>query len=194
VEREIRQCLADKDFKVEIVRVNDSLNHLKGIFAGPTGTPYEGGKLGRIHKDIRIPDNYPFTPPKVKFETMIYHPNVSSQTGAICLDILKDNWTPVFTLKSMLLSLSSLMSDPNPSDPQDAEVAGVFIRNRDEFNRTAKKWAEIYGGAPTTGEDPVDEIKLKKLLEMGFDRAQIRQALIQHNNDEDRALDALLSG
>ena len=99
-------------------------------------------------KDIVIPDQYPFQPVKMKFITKIYHPNISSASGAICLDILKDAWSPVLTLKSTLISLQSLLCSPEPSDPQDAEVAKHYLTSRESFNETARYWAEIYAGAP----------------------------------------------
>lgn len=78
IEREIRQCLNDKDTTVKVEPINDDLLHLQGSFAGPTGTCYEGGTFV---VDIVIPDQYPFQPPKMKFLTPVYHPNISSQTG-----------------------------------------------------------------------------------------------------------------
>lgn len=84
----------------------------------------------------------------MKFITKIYHPNISSASGAICLDILKDAWSPVLTLKSTLISLQSLLCSPEPSDPQDAEVAKHYLTSRESFNETARYWAEIYAGAP----------------------------------------------
>jgi len=104
--------------------------------------------LTMFPKDIVIPDQYPFQPVKMKFITKIYHPNISSASGAICLDILKDAWSPVLTLKSTLISLQSLLCSPEPSDPQDAEVAKHYLTSRDSFNETARYWAEIYAGAP----------------------------------------------
>ncbi|KAL8729692.1 MAG: hypothetical protein Q9181_004905 [Wetmoreana brouardii] len=123
----------------------DDLTHLKGSFKGPPGTPYEGGTYTI---DIRIPNDYPFKPPLMKFDTKIWHPNVSSQTGAICLDTLSAAWSPVLTIKSALLSLQSLLSTPEPKDPQDAEVAGMLIRNPKEFERVAQEWAVKYAKAP----------------------------------------------
>ena len=68
--------------------INDNIMHLTGTLKGPGGTPYDGGTF---IVDIMIPQQYPFEPPKMKFTTKVWHPNISSQTGAICLDILKDN-------------------------------------------------------------------------------------------------------
>ena len=71
-----------------------------------------------IFPRFQIPDTYPFNPPKVRFLTKIWHPNVSSVTGAICLDILKDQWAAAMTLRTVLLSLQALMAAPEPDDPQ----------------------------------------------------------------------------
>jgi ubiquitin-conjugating enzyme (huntingtin interacting protein 2) len=67
--------------------------------------------------DINIPPDDPFKPPKMKFDTKIWHPNVSSQTGAICLDILKNEWTPALTIRTALISLQALMCCPEADDP-----------------------------------------------------------------------------
>ncbi|MCJ1275486.1 Ubiquitin-conjugating enzyme E2 1 [Puttea exsequens] len=123
----------------------DDLTHLKGSFKGPPGTPYEGGNYS---VDVKIPSDYPFRPPIMKFDTKLWHPNVSSQTGAICLDTLSSAWSPVLTIKSALLSLQSLLSTPEPKDPQDAEVAGMLTKNPKEFERVAREWAVRYAGAP----------------------------------------------
>ncbi|KAK5000327.1 Ubiquitin-conjugating enzyme E2 1 [Elasticomyces elasticus] len=123
----------------------DDLTHFRGVFAGPPDTPYEGGNY---YVDIRIPGDYPFKPPEMRFITRIWHPNISSVTGAICLDTLKTAWSPVLTLKSALISLRSLLSSPEPKDPQDAEVARMLITNPREFERVAREWAIKYAGAP----------------------------------------------
>jgi len=73
---------------------------------------------------------------------------VSSASGAICLDILKDAWSPVLTLKSTLISLQSLLCSPEPNDPQDAEVAKHYMTSRTSFEDTARYWTHVYAGGP----------------------------------------------
>ena len=87
----------------------------------------------------------------MKFITKVYHPNVSSASGAICLDILKDAWSPVLTLKSTLISLQSLLCSPEPRDPQDAEVAKHYMTSKSSFEDTARYWTMIYAGGPGKG-------------------------------------------
>ena len=73
----------DKTSGVKALPVSEAnLRELKGTIQGPAGTCYEGGVF---EIDIQIPKQYPFEPPKMKFITKIWHPNISSQTGAICL-------------------------------------------------------------------------------------------------------------
>jgi len=149
VNKEITDCKNDKSSAITIDLVDNSPFHLKGSFAGPEGTPYEGG---HFEVDIVIPETYPFQPVKMKFITKVYHPNISSASGAICLDILKDAWSPVLTLKSTLISLQSLLCSPEPNDPQDAEVAKHYMTSRSGFEETAKYWTQVYAGAGRKGK------------------------------------------
>ncbi|RKF59122.1 Ubiquitin-conjugating enzyme E2 1 [Golovinomyces cichoracearum] len=121
------------------------LSHLQASFMGPPETPYEGGTY---IVDIKIPNEYPFRPPQMKFKTRLWHPNVSSQTGAICLDTLGTAWSPVLTIKSALLSLQSLLTTPEPKDPQDAEVAMMMINQPERYQQVAREWAIKHANAP----------------------------------------------
>ncbi|PWY85842.1 hypothetical protein BO94DRAFT_535979 [Aspergillus sclerotioniger CBS 115572] len=147
IAKEIADIHADTQSQItaEPLGSEEDITHLRGSFPGPPGTPYEGGNYT---VDIKIPNEYPFRPPVMKFVTKVWHPNISSQTGAICLDTLSSAWSPVLTIKSALLSLQSLLSTPEPKDPQDAEVAGMLIRRPQEFARVAQEWAVVYAGAP----------------------------------------------
>ncbi|PWN51110.1 hypothetical protein IE53DRAFT_368346 [Violaceomyces palustris] len=151
VNKEIADCQNDKASGILIALVDDSPFHLVGTFPGPENSPYEGGNFD---VDIVVPDGYPFQPIKMKFITKVYHPNVSSQSGAICLDILKDQWTPILTLKSTLMSLRSLLCSPEPNDPQDAEVAKHYLSDRADFERTARYWTEIYANGSESARPP----------------------------------------
>jgi len=145
VTKELADIKSDNVSHINVDTVNDSVTKLKGSFSGPPGTPYEGGTF---EVDISIPNEYPFKPPVMKFLTKIWHPNVSSVTGAICLDTLSTGWSPVLTIKSAMISLQSLLSSPEPKDPQDAVVAQQMIKNPKEFERIARQWSVQYAGAP----------------------------------------------
>merc|ERR1711966_326839 len=91
-------------------RADDDIFHWDATIIGPSDSPYQGGLF---FVAIHFPPDYPFKPPKVNFKTKVYHPNVNSQ-GSICLDILKEQWSPALTISKVLLSICSLLTDPNP--------------------------------------------------------------------------------
>jgi len=173
VNKEITDCKNDKSSQIKIDLIDESPFHLKGSFPGPQETPYEGG---HFEVDIVIPESYPFQPVKMKFITKVYHPNISSASGAICLDILKDAWSPVLTLKSTLISLQSLLCSPEPNDPQDAEVAKHYMTSKSSFEDTATYWTQIYAGGPGPkerkgkGRDGYDEVAIAGLERAHVDR------------------------
>ena len=107
---------------------------------GPADTPYAGGIF---NLEINYPSEYPFKPPKINFKTKVYHPNIDS-SGSICLDILKDKWSPALDISKVLLSICSLMDDPNPDDPLVTDIANEYKNNRAVYTETARSWTSIY--------------------------------------------------
>ena len=123
----------------------DNLANWSATIMGPKGSPFEGG----IFKlKIKFPSNYPFRAPDIRFVTQVYHPNIS-KSGSICLDILKDQWIPALSISKVLLSICSLLTDPNPDDPLEPDVARIFKNEKLKYEMTARAWTNKYA----TGND-----------------------------------------
>ena len=186
IKKEYQDIIKEKNSNVQVKLVSNDYRHWKGRIKGPIDTCYQGGIFD---VDIIIPDDYPFKPPKMKFDTKIWHPNISSVTGAICLDILKNEWTPALTIRTALISLQALMCEPVPNDPQDAVVAKQYMSDIKLFNETAKHGVEEYANPERNFEK-----KIKEITEMGFTEEQARNALEQNNEDVEKAINFLVGG
>ncbi|GAB5360343.1 hypothetical protein AAMO2058_000619400 [Amorphochlora amoebiformis] len=123
-------------------KTDADLFNWQATLMGPPNSPYDGGLF---FLDISFPDDYPFKPPTIKFQTRIYHCNINSR-GEICLDTLQNNWSPVLSLSKVLLSISSLLTDPNPDDPLVPDIAKLFRDNRRLHDDTARQWTLNYAG------------------------------------------------
>ena len=120
--------------------IGSDMMYWEATILGPSESPYAGG----IYKlEIIFPINYPFKPPKIRFVTPIYHPNINKQ-GSICLDILNINWSPVLSITKLLLSICSLLTDPNPDDPLDEEIADLYINNKEIYFQNARNFTLKY--------------------------------------------------
>ena len=186
IRKEYQDLQKEKNSNVQVKLVNNDIRHWKGRIKGPIDTCYQGGIFD---VDIVIPNDYPFKPPKMKFDTKIWHPNISSVTGAICLDILKNEWTPALTIRTALISLQALMCEPVPNDPQDAVVAKQYISDIKLFNETAKHWVEEYSNPERSFQK-----KIKEITEMGFTEEQAKEALERNDEDVQKAINFLVGG
>jgi ubiquitin-conjugating enzyme E2 D/E len=113
---------------------NDDITKWQATIFGPEDTPYHGGVFNLT---IDFSTEYPFKPPRVVFTTPIYHCNINAH-GGICLDILKNNWSPALNVSKLLLSICSLLSEPNPDDPLVPEIAELYRKNRELHDMNAR--------------------------------------------------------
>lgn len=140
IKKELEEFGRDPPANCSAGPIQDDYFHWEAMLMGPTDSPYQGG-LFKLN--IVFPLDYPFKPPKITFITKIYHPNVNAN-GIICLDILKNQWSPALTISKVLLSISSLLTDPNPEDPLVPEIAQLFKSNLVKYNENARNWTNKY--------------------------------------------------
>jgi len=142
----------------------DSLFVWEASVTGPTGSPYEGGKFVL---DIRLPNNYPLEPPHIKFRTPILHPNVSFPNGDICLDVLKSHWSPALSLQKVLLSISSLLTDPNFSDPLNAAATWLWQRSRAAYYEQCRAMVQKHAKSDSSAALGGSSMKQKAAQRVG---------------------------
>ena len=120
--------------------IDNNFYSWQATIIGPENSPYVDGLF---YLKIDFPQDYPFKPPKIYFITKIYHCNINS-SGGICLDILKDQWSPALTISKLLLSICSLMDDPNPNDPLVSEIANLYKSDKERHDKIAKEYTKKY--------------------------------------------------
>ncbi len=140
IRSELAELAANDVPNINAKPISDDNIKWSGSIIGPEGTPYAGGIF---NLEITLPSDYPYKPPIIKMKTKIYHPNINDE-GTICLDILKDQWSPALTLTKVLLSISSLLAEPNPNDPLAPNVARIYLDDFKAFTKKARDFTEKY--------------------------------------------------
>ena len=136
IQKELLDLNRDPPFGCSGGPVNDDLCQWKATIIGPEGSVYQGGVFILT---IKFPPDYPYKPPKIKFVTKIFHPNINA-AGEICLDILKDQWSPALSISKVLLSICSLLDDPYPKDPLVPGIADLYLGDREKYDALAREW------------------------------------------------------
>ena len=161
---------------------DDNLYNWTAIIQGNKNTPYENGTF---ILNIEFPKDYPFNPPIIFFQTKIYHCNINS-SGGICLDILKDQWSPALTLNKILLSIISLMNDPNPDDPLVPEIAELYKNNRVQFNTNAKQHTLKYAKSTIQKNSSNNSVNsISSVNSANSNEESYEENNDNHNNDYD---------
>lgn len=141
IARELTELRSDPPLNCSAGPVDETdMYNWEGVMFGPADSPYAGGVF---KVTIQFPADYPFKPPRVIFTTKIYHPNINTH-GFICLDILKQNWSPALTISKVLLSVLSMLTDPNPNDPLMPDIAQQYTNDRGTYEMTAREWTQLY--------------------------------------------------
>mmetsp|Transcript_33681 Transcript_33681/g.53560 ORF Transcript_33681/g.53560 Transcript_33681/m.53560 type:complete len:202 (+) Transcript_33681:55-660(+) len=145
----------------------NNLFHWHAEIAGPEGSPYEGGSF---ELDIRLPSKYPMEPPMVKFKTSIFHPNVDDQ-GSICLDILKGQWSPALNVQKVLLSVSSLLTDPNFDDPLNGSATMLFKKDRNAYDKKCREFTRLHAMSASQRQEFAAQQGTKRKASTALDSA-----------------------
>mmetsp|Transcript_98017 Transcript_98017/g.136159 ORF Transcript_98017/g.136159 Transcript_98017/m.136159 type:complete len:161 (-) Transcript_98017:64-546(-) len=140
IQKELAEITLDPPCNCSAGPKADDIYNWVSTIMGPANSVYQGGVF---FLDINFPQDYPFKPPKVTFRTRIYHCNINN-SGAICLDILKDQWSPALTISKVLLSICSLLTDCNPQDPLVGSIAQQYLTQKDVHDDTAREWTKRY--------------------------------------------------
>lgn len=138
--KETQRLLSEPAPGISASPSEDNLRYFNVMILGPQQSPYEGGVF---KLELFLPEDYPMGPPKVRFLTKIYHPNID-KLGRICLDILKDKWSPALQIRTVLLSIQALLSAPNPEDPLAEDIAKHWKDNEPEAIATARQWTASF--------------------------------------------------
>ena len=140
IQKELTDLQKDPPANCSAGPKGDDLFKWEGVILGPSDSPYAGGVF---KLEILFPVDYPFKPPKIQFTTKIYHPNINPG-GLICLDILKQQWSPALTISKVLLSITSLLTDPNPDDPFVPDIAHLYKTNKAQYEAKAREYTIRY--------------------------------------------------
>ena len=128
------------DFRVALV--NDNLKEMKVCLEGPSDSLYEGG-VWKVH--VELPDQYPYKSPSIGFETKIFHPNIDEQSGSVCLDVINQTWSPMFTISHIFETfLPQLLNDPNAADPLNGDASSLYLNDRPEYEKKVKAYVAKY--------------------------------------------------
>ncbi|XP_038648582.1 ubiquitin-conjugating enzyme E2 N-like [Scyliorhinus canicula] len=138
--KETQRLMAEQVPGIQAEADEANVRYFHVVIARPQDSPFEGGNF---KLELFLPEEYPMAAPKVRFVTKIYRPNVD-KLGSLCLDILKDEWSPALQIRTVLLSIQALLSAPNPDDPLANDVAEQWKNSESQAIEIARAWTKLY--------------------------------------------------
>mmetsp|Transcript_2580 Transcript_2580/g.6489 ORF Transcript_2580/g.6489 Transcript_2580/m.6489 type:complete len:165 (-) Transcript_2580:214-708(-) len=152
--RDFKKLQKDPPTGISGSPVPENIMRWNAVIFGPENSPWDGGTFRLV---LDFSEDYPNKAPVVKFVSKMFHPNIYAD-GSICLDILQNNWSPIYDVAAILTSIQSLLTDPNPNSPANSEAARLFTENKEEYTRrvklsVGKSWEEPDKGDKKDGED-----------------------------------------
>ncbi|KAL0231565.1 hypothetical protein GEMRC1_010969 [Eukaryota sp. GEM-RC1] len=135
---DLRRLQKDSPQGISAAPSTDNVLEWTAVIFGPPGTPWEDGAF---KLSLKFNESYPNDPPNVRFLSQMFHPNIYND-GSICLDILSNNWTPVYDVCAILTSIQSLLGDPNPASPANSTAARLYTTNKAEYDRRVREVVE----------------------------------------------------
>lgn len=124
--RDFKRLQNDPTAGVSAAPCPENIMLWNAVIFGPPETPFEDGTF---KLSMEFDESYPNNPPKVRFISKMFHPNVYPN-GDLCLDILQNRWSPTFDVAAILTSIQSLLHDPNTESPANLPAAQLFNNNR----------------------------------------------------------------
>lgn len=140
---ELSEIMGSKDTSITAFPDDGNIFKWTGKIKGPPGSVYEemAFKL-----NLQFPEGYPIEAPTITFATPCYHPNVD-MAGNICVDTLKEKWSSCNCVLSILISIQSLLQDPNTASPLNARAASLWEKPeafKEELKRHSGEAMEVY--------------------------------------------------
>jgi ubiquitin-conjugating enzyme E2 A len=132
--KDYKKLIKNPRYGISALPSSSNIMSWNAYIKGPAGTLFEGATFALT---MNFTNEYPKKPPHVRFESTVFHPNIY-KNGEICLDLLQNNWSPLYDVAAVLTSIQSLLGEPNPASPANSDAAKLFTDDQREYIRRVR--------------------------------------------------------